>query len=190
MRIEPGKPRYELQPSSTGLVVSIPAGPNFLALASVLVWVIFWTYAGLSAFAEAGKPGPQQTFMKFWLIGWVCGEGFAACTLAWQLAGKEELVFRGAHLLHRVSVFGLGRTREFSSAQVRDIRTVPQVLIPWHERLLMPPPFGQGYGAIAFDFDAKTYRVGASLQDAEAKEIVAELQKRLPSQAFEQSPKA
>jgi hypothetical protein len=179
-----------LKSSSTGLVVSIPAGANFLVLAFVLVWLIVWTYAGLSAFAEAGKPGPQQTFMMFWLIGWVCGEGFAACTLAWQLAGKEELVFRGAHLLHRVSVFGLGRTREFSSAQVRGIRTVPQILSPWHERLLMPPPFGQGYGLIAFDFGAKTYRVGASLQEAEAKEIVAELQKRLPSEAFERASEA
>ena len=122
-----------------------------------------------------------KAFMAFWLLGWLCGEIYAIAIVMWQLAGREELSFAGSNLRHRVAAAGLGRNREFSGTEIKRLRATPLLPSPWMDQARwMPPLFGGGHGAIAFDYGAKTYRVGAALDEAEARSVLAEVQKQFP----------
>jgi hypothetical protein len=149
-----------------------------------MAWLGAWTVGGLSAFAEVAKPGEHQAFMVFWLIAWAAGEIWVAAIVLWQLAGLEKLSIAQGNLIHRVSIAGFGRTREFTGSHVKNLRGAPQLLSAWMDpSSFMPPIFGSGHGAIAFDYGAKTYRVGGGLDEAEARQIVGTLTKQFPRMA-------
>ena len=147
----------------------------------LMAWLGGWSVGGMSAFIQVAKPGDGQAFLAFWLVGWAIGEICVLGIILWQLVGLEELSIRGGNLVHRVSIGGLGRTREFLGALVKNLRTARQLSAPWmDQRAFAPPIFGSGYGAIAFDYGAKTYRIGASLDEAEATLILGTLSKKFP----------
>jgi hypothetical protein len=105
---------------------------------------------------------------------------FALSIITWQLAGEEEISISELRLVHRVSAFGIGRTRvRHRSGRRHAVKRQP--IWPWfHQQSWVPPWFGTGYGTLAFDYGAKTYLMGTGLEEAEAKYIIAQLAKRLP----------
>jgi hypothetical protein len=184
MRVEPGKPRFSLQPQGTGVAIACPARRDLLGLLVVTVWVVFWTYGGISAFRELLDPEEEnRAFLVAWLAGWLVGELFAIAAVVWQLAGREEITASAGSLTHRVCAAGLGRTREYAMAQVRNLRTVPLVSTGRGGGSAMLPVLSSGSGRIAFDYGASTVRVGVALHEAEAEMVVAELSKRFPKLA-------
>ena len=181
MRVEPSKPRYTIERSGSGLVVTAPPRRNWLILPFLVVWLGGWTIGGFSAFEAVLEPGSHRAFMVFWLIGWAFGELYALFIILWQLMGREQLTISSKGLVHRVLVGGLNRAREFAAADIRHLRASPQVLSPWmDQRSWMPPVFGAGHGAIAFDYGAKTYRIASGLDEAEARLVLAEIAKYMP----------
>jgi hypothetical protein len=181
MRIEPSKPRFTIQQIATGITVSAPARRNWFILLFLIAWLGGWTVGGASAMAKAVQPGEHQAFLLFWLVGWLLGEIYVLGVIMWQLAGREELTLAGGNLIHRVAIGGLSRAREFTGSNIKHMRTSPQTTSPWMDQARwMPPLFGAGQGAIAFDYGAKTYRVGAGLDEAEGRLVLAEIQKRFP----------
>jgi hypothetical protein len=181
MFISPSSPRCVVRQLPTGLSASIPAWRNWFVVLFLCVWLSGWTFSGVSAGRSFVKPGDDQLFEVLWLGGWLLGELFALSIITWQLAGKEEISISELRLVHRVSAFGIGRTREFATAQVEDTRVKRQPIWPWfNQQSWVPPWFGTGYGTLAFDYGAKTYLMGTGLEEAEAKYIIAQLAKRLP----------
>ena len=184
MRVEPSKPRYIVTSDSGVLTIACPPRRNWLILLFLVAWLGAWTAGGIAAFAEVVKPGDHQAFMVFWLVGWAVGELWVLAIVLWQLAGLEELSLAQGNLVHRASIAGIGRTREFVGAEVKNLRNSPQLLPAWmDQRSFMPPIFGSGHGAIAFDYGSKTYRVGSGLDEAEARQVVVVLSKQYPRMA-------
>jgi hypothetical protein len=183
MRVEPTKPRFSMSRAGAALTVSVPARRNWFVIIFLIAWLGIWTMGGAAAGAELLDPdrGPERAFLFFWLIGWLCGELYAIAIVMWQLAGREELTFSGSNVRHRVAAAGLGRTRDFDGAAIKRLRSAPQLSSPWMDQTRwMPPLFGGGHGGIAFDYGAKTYRVGAALDEAESALVLAEVQKQFP----------
>ena len=181
MLVEPSKPRYTIRSEAGVVTVACPPRRNWLLLLFLIAWLGGWTIGGISAFTAVTKPSAHQAFMGFWLIGWAVGEICVLAVVLWQLAGLEELSIVHGNLIQRVSIAGLGRNREFSGTEIRNLRVSRPLLSAWiDERSFVPPTFGSGYGAIAFDYGAKTYRIGAGLDEAEARQIVATLSKQNP----------
>ncbi|SRR5258706_2356347 len=181
MRIEPTKPRYTIQQTAAGVTVAAPARRNWFVLLFLTVWLGGWTIGGMAAVAEVVRPGGHQTFLAFWLLGWLIGELYALAIVLWQLTGREELVFSSGNLIHRIRAGGMSRGREFSGAEIKHLRTSPQITSPWMDQSRwMPPVFGAGHGAIAFDYGAKTYRIGAGLDEAEGRLVLDEIRKHFP----------
>lgn len=177
-----GKPRFSIQPQGAGIAIACPAPRDVALLLIVSVWVAFWTYGGLSAFRQLFDPQQEErAFLAFWLMGWAVGEAFAIATLVWQLAGREEIVVSGGSLKHRVSMAGLGRTREYALAQVRNVRTESLPKTPRGRQTPgMLPLFGLRSGTIAFDHGARTHRIGLTLDEAESALVIAEISRRFP----------
>jgi hypothetical protein len=184
MRVEPSKPRYTIR-SAAGIVnISWPPRRNWLLLLFLIAWLGGWTIGGASAIAEVMKPGQHQAFTAFWLVGWAVAELCVMVVVLWQIAGVEELSIVHGNLIHRASIAGVGRTREFRGSEIKTLRASPQLFSAWmNQGSFTPPIFGSGYGAIAFDYGTKTYRVGGSLDEAEARQIVATLSKGFPRMA-------
>ena len=181
MRVEPTKPRYTIRSEAGVLTIACPPRRNWLLLLFLMAWLGGWTIGGTSTLTAAMKPGEHQAFLAFWLVGWTIGEVCVLTIVLWQLAGLEKLSIVHGNLIQRVSIAGIGRTREFRGAEIRNLRATTPMLSAWmDQRSFVPPTFGPGYGAIAFDYWAKTYRIGAGLDEAEARQIVATLAKQNP----------
>jgi hypothetical protein len=72
-----------------------------------------------------------------------------------------------------------GRSQEFDLTQVRDLRAAGMFFHPWSFKASLFF-WGIGGGNIAFDYGAKTYRFGASLEEAEARQLVKTIKERFP----------
>ena len=181
MRVVPSKPRFTAERIGSDLVVTSLPRRNWFILLFIFVWLGGWTIGGMTAFAAVLQPGPNRAFMGFWLIGWTLGELYALGIVLWQLTGREQLTVSSKGFVHRIFAAGLSRAREFAAADIKHLRASPHLLSPWmDQRGMMPPLFGAGHGAIAFDYGAKTYRIGSGLDEAEARLVLAEIAKFSP----------
>jgi hypothetical protein len=166
-----------------GFRVLIPTRKHWLVILFLGVWLCGWAAAEVAVIRQLLRPGggPPVAFLLFWLTGWTLGGGWALGTLLWQLAGREILSVENGQLIYRIELFSLSRTREFAGDQIARLRAVdyaPNLLS--QQAAWMPPLFGSGMGPIAFDYGAKSYRVGQSLDESEAPKLVEMLLSRLP----------
>jgi hypothetical protein len=186
MRIEPAAPTYQLAETMQGLTASIPARRNWFVLLFMCAWLGGWVLGEVSAITRISNPtgdGPKE-FLAVWLIGWTLGGGWVLACVVWQLFGREVITIAAGELIYRVEALGLGRSRSFTSYQISRVRVVDFSSMPFSRQWNMVPPlFGAGYGPIAFDYGARTYRLGSSLDEAGARQLLIRLAPRLPSGA-------
>ena len=65
---------------------------------------------------------------------------------------------------------------------MKDLRSTEYALSTFtNERAWFPPVVGSGFGPVAFDYGARTFRIAPSLDEAEAKLLVRELSVHLGS---------
>ena len=184
MQVELSAPRYSLEQTAEGLRVTIPARRNWFVLLFLLVWFAGWLFGEVTVSNQVIHPvrnEPDRLFLVVWLLAWTIGGAFAIAAAAWQLAGREVITFDSATLSHRVEAFGIGRTRTFRLADVRRLRATEWSNSPFsNQRMWFPPVFGGGYGPLAFDYGARTFRIAPGLDEAEANMLVQELKGRIP----------
>ncbi len=92
------------------------------------VWLVGWTIAlkwsfGLLSSVE-GPPAGLLLFMAVWIPMWIAGGLWVVRTLAWMLAGKEEMEIEDGFISVRRHVLGLGRTRSYDRSHAQHLRTV------------------------------------------------------------------
>jgi hypothetical protein len=180
--IEPQTARFRSGDTPEGYRVVIPARRNWFVLLFLCAWLAGWVFGEVSALEDLMKGGDKTpvAFLSFWLVGWTLGGAFAAATLLWQLAGREIITLGSGALSYRAEACGIGRTRSFRASEVKDLRSTDySVSLFTNQRSWFPPVFGSGYGPVAFDYGARTFRVAPSLDEAEAKLLVGELSRRL-----------
>ena len=189
--VEPPAGRAKIQSDGLALRVSIPPHRSLFAVLFLGAWMVGWYFGETSALREFMKPGrsPQGTFLVAWLVGWTIGGIFAATTLLWSLAGREVIEVQPEVLVHRRAILGLGWSKVYSVAAIKDLRVAaPGLRIDnlSFSKLLDRTERGQGRlrvgdfwgfsgGPIVFDYGARTVRCGAGVDEAEAKAIVARL---------------
>jgi hypothetical protein len=83
-------------------------------------------------------------------------------------------------LTHRVEAFGLGRTRSYRASEIQDLRASTNTFNGYARWGRTGLPFGVGgAGSLVFDYGARTIRLAAGLDEAEAKMLVKEFSTRL-----------
>ncbi len=180
-KIEPPSRRSIVLDSPNGLEIIIPARKNFFTIAFVGFWLIGWGCGEVFAirqlfFVEKG-PNFPGLFLMAWLGAWTVGGGFAIFAWLWTVAGKERIILKPGTLSIKREVVGFGRNREYDLSHVSNVRISPQSYNPFDFSSGMKF-WGIGGGLIAFDYGAKTFRFGTSVDESEAQDIVKELNGR------------
>lgn len=186
----PSSARYSIQESANGIRASIPAPNSRLAVVLLCVWLLIWGITEVLVIQKIGLPtGPLPAFFAAtqplsaaavafftaWLIGWTVGGFFAVGRLLWLLFGSEVIGIEAGNLIHRFEVFGLGRTHAFAAQQIARLR---EVVVD-----RASAPLGRRAGSIAFDYRARTHRIGQALEEEEATSLIEQLKGRLPAGA-------
>jgi hypothetical protein len=183
MHIEPQSARFSVEPVPGGIKATVPARRNWFVLLFLCAWSVGWVLGEIHAIKVLTSPSESspQLFMLVWITGWTIGGVFVAATILWQLAGKEVLSIGPTLFEHRVEAFGVGRTRSYKKTEIRNLRTTEYASNPLtNQTAMLPPVTGAGYGPVAFDYGARTFRFAPSLEDAEAKLLVEKLAAHLP----------
>jgi hypothetical protein len=115
--------------------------------------------------------------MLAWLGVWTVGGAFAIYAWLWQVMGKEIVTVHGQMFTIRRDIGGFGFDKEYDLVQMRDLRVGHLGVNPldFSSSLQL---WGVGGGVIAFDYGARTYRFGAGLDEAEAKQVVTAIKQR------------
>ena len=180
MQIEPAGPRFKATREAGLSVIEIPARRSWFMMLFVCAWVGGWAFGEMSVAKELMQPTGKSSygFLLFWFVGWTLGGLLAIATLLWQVGGRELLSVHGGNLVHRIEVLGVGISRAYRTADIRELRlqaaSQPGAGGQSHFQLA-----GVGSGALVFDFGARTVRIGAGLDEAEAKLLLLELELEL-----------
>ena len=186
-KIEPPKLRVKISDERGNLRIVIPAKRNWFLILFMGFWLCGWAVSEVmipQQFFKAGMPPSALLFVIAWLGAWTVGGGFSIYIWLWNVMGKEVVLLDGQSLITRREIGKYGRTKEFTLAQVRDLRRSQSTFNPW-DFSSGPEVWGLGGGRIAFDYGARTYRFGTGLDEAEAKQIVSAIQHRFKMQDSE-----
>ena len=115
--------------------------------------------------------------MLTWLGVWTVGGVFAIYAWLWQMMGKEIITVQGHSFTTRRNIGEFGFDKEYDLVQMRDVRVGHLGVNPFDVSSSLQL-WGVGGGAIAFEHGARTYRFGAGLDEAEAKQIVTAIKQR------------
>jgi hypothetical protein len=167
--------------------VIIPPRRQIFAMIFLPIWLCGWLFGEVSVIRQLiGSPassGPTL-FMLVWLAGWTVGGGFALFLLLWMLAGRERAILRPDALVLQHEMLGVSRGREYDLGSVQNLRVSPDSYNPWDGRSAWRF-WGLGGGVIAFGYGAKSFRFGGSLDEPEARDLIAQMRAR---HRFTESP--
>lgn len=172
--------RITIADTAEGLRIVMPCRRSLFVIGFLAFWICGW---GVAEFMVAKQvvtgdaPPDGELFMLVWLGVWTLGGGVAIYAWLWQLMGKEMVVMRGQTFKIRLDIGGFGLDKEYDLVQMRDLRVGPIVLSPVNVSSSLQL-WGVGGGVIAFDYAGRTYRFGAGLDEAEAKQVMAAIKQR------------
>jgi hypothetical protein len=177
MKVTPPRRRSTLRHTAGGLELVIPAKRNVFSIFLIVflaAWLGGWFIGEASALRELFHFEGREPnfFLMFWLLGWTAGGVFALYALLWLAVGREVVSLRSGSLTIKRAVLGVGLTREYDLAHIKDLRVSPQ---PANQFGWNMSPWGMGGGLVAFDYGAKTVRFAASVEESEASQIVSDL---------------
>jgi hypothetical protein len=183
MHIEPQAPRFTIESTPDGLRAVVPARRNWLVVVFLCAWLVGWVFGEVTAVQQLLSPSEKtpHLFLLAWLVGWTIGGAFALVAVVWQLAGREVISVSAATLLHRIEALGIGWSRAYKASEVKNLRATEYLSTSFtNQAVWFPPLMGPGFGPVAFDYGARTLRLGASLEEAEGKLLAERLATRLP----------
>ncbi len=190
----PSTARYRLDDGVDTLNFSIPAQKHWFYLLFGMIWLTVWAFAELmvggmilvgvvavitgdASLDEGAFPG---LFMLVWFTLWTLGGTSVLFTLLWQLMGVETIRIGANDLMVQRRVLGIGRSKLYDAQYLRGLRVVPSESFLMRQRRNPYYVWIFNVGTLAFDYGAKTYRIGADLEEAEARDMLTTIQARFP----------
>ncbi|MCI0570341.1 MAG: hypothetical protein L0Y66_06295 [Myxococcaceae bacterium] len=167
-----------------GLRIVIPTRKNLFVLLFLTLWLCGWAFGEVAVASKflSGSVGVEAptAFLSVWLIGWTLGGAFAVVAWIWNAFGREVIAVEAGELRVRHETLRLGWTRVFDASHVRAWRISPPAFDPWSPSGSLRF-WGLGGGLLAFDYGARTFRMAAAIEEAEATTIAEELRAWLPA---------
>jgi hypothetical protein len=158
-------------PSHRSMAIAFLGG---LVAALWLSATVFWI-ASLVRPPEGpyAREGPPLSVQLPFLACWIVAECVCTYFWVWNVFRREEVRIDGRTISVRRWPFG--RRREYEAAHIRRLRASP------NEPSIFRDPFRALFGgALAFDYGARTVRLGNGIDEAEARLIVDSIRTRFP----------
>jgi len=166
---------------SSGFVVTIPSKKNIFLVLFLSAWLVGWCAgffgAGSQLLNGHMKDAGGTAFLATWLVGWTVGGGFAFFIWFWMIFGKEIITLKSDALCIKKDIKGFGKEHEYDLSHLKNLRVMSGGFNPFDFSSAMRF-WGYGGGLIAFDYGAKTFRFGSSIDEAEADIIISKLKER------------
>lgn len=178
--LQPAESRITIADTSGELRIVIPGRRSLFVMCFLGFWICGWAVAEVMVaiqFVNGDAPPEGEVFMLTWFSIWTIGGVLAIYAWLWQVMGKEIVIVCGQMFKTRHDIGGFGFDKEYDLLQIRDLR-VGQVGFNPLDFSSSLQLWGIGGGVIAFGHGARTYRFGAGLDEAEAKQVVTAIKKR------------
>lgn len=155
-----------------GVAIRPQLGVSWLVGGSIYVGLYALALVGMSAaFSAGGLWVSLGALIGLFVALLGAGVPWAAFVIAWYATGSEEIVVAHGVATVRLRFLGMTRTRHFALAEVRNLRVEPRVGM--NRRLVLAYAYDRG--AVAFDYGARTVRVGRRLSTWEAERVIQAL---------------
>jgi hypothetical protein len=178
--------RVQSTTTGGGLEIRVKAESIGVTAIFLLAWLTGWTAGGFFAIkqvikmiTEGAKDLGGVVFLCAWLVGWAFGEVMVIFTLLWSLVGEEIISLNEGVLQIKMSVLGLGRSRQFQSMLIQNLR-MTDFTQPLHRSRKFGGFKPGSVGAVSIDYEGVTYRFGMGLTEAEARQVIDQLAVFLP----------
>ena len=183
--IQPAAPRAVITSEPDRMTIAIPSRRSLIVVLMLGIWCAAWVAAAFSSVASDDYPfGSSTTGVAAFACFWALSFAMVLYALHRVLSGGEVIAVDSATLTVSPLLVPFSRRKTFDVAHVRDLRATPVSVDLLHVIFLSGMYFpGLVGGHIAFDYGAKTYRFGAGVDEAEAKQIVKQIIERYPSLA-------
>lgn len=177
---QPADSRITTINTAEGFCIGIPCRRSVFVIGFLAFWICGWGVAEIMVakqLVSGDAPPDGEWFMLAWLGVWTIGGGVAIYAWLWQVMGKEILTMRGQTFTVRRDIGGFGFDKAYDLVQMRDLRIGQIGFDPVNVSSSLQL-WGVGGGVLAFDYGARTYRFGAGLDEAEAKQVVIAIKQR------------
>jgi hypothetical protein len=181
------------------LTIIFPAHKDWFQILFMAVWLLIWLGMGIGLVSilvtviggATGVLGPASVgarttlvitacFLLVFLAIWLSFGALVVYGFLWRLVGKDIIEVSNWSLVVSREVAGLRRSKTYLADRVKNLRLERSGYehdFPIYRnirRLLA------AYGRIAFDYEAKTFRFGSDIDEAEANQLIAAIQQRFP----------
>ncbi len=163
--IEPPAPRATVSEENGGLRISIPCVRSWFAVVFLTGWLIAWAVFEVLITREiftARIPLHMRVFMIGFLLAWTAGGLAAVWALLRSVGGRELVEIDATTLTIWSKTWLFARRRAFALGAIQDLRVDT---------------------GLRFDYGARTYTFGSSLDEAELKQLYSRIIIRYPSVA-------
>ena len=186
---KPTASRITITDTPGELCIVMPNRRSWFVIGLLALWICAWgtgEVIGSTTLFKGEVPAGEEGLMLAWLGVWTVSGLAALLAFQWQVMGKEIVTVQGQTFKTRREGGGIGFGKEYDVQQMTNLRVEQPRFSPFDVSASFQL-WGIGGGVIAFEYSAKTFRFGTGLDEAEAKQIVESLKRRL--RVVEHSPK-
>jgi hypothetical protein len=183
MVVKPPAPKHKTENLADKLIISMPSRKILPFILVFGIWSLMWLGVETGSIAVIFTTREYDflsvIFFTIWFVIWNLLGGFLLYNLLWQLIGREEIQITNQSITISQVILGYKRSKEYLAEHIKDLD------IAWAsmQDLIfrrMSVPLVANFGMIAFDYGARTFKFAGGIEEAEAKQIIAEIQQKYP----------
>lgn len=179
MGISAPLPRHKSEVLGNKLRITVPSVKQWSRIIFLAFWLLIWSYGGIYV-VRAVILGRGGVFLILFSVFWVIFEIVSVYHLLWLLFGREEIEISADSMAIRQAILGVGRTKVYAKEHISRMGTDVAGSKKPYPLASEGISISKGTGVIAFAYKQTTVRMGISLDEAEAKELIAEIQRQYP----------
>ena len=178
MIVKLSSPKHKVVELEDSLIFSIPSLKSLPFLLVLGIWSLMGLVIEIMIISSMFSGEINLTGIIFALFLNIIGL-FILYHFLWQLVGNEEIQITNKSIKISQVVLGYRRSKEYLLQHIKDFGLAH---ITTKDIVLHPGPFisTSSIGTIAFDYGPKTFRFAGSIDEAEAKLVIAKILEKYP----------
>lgn len=144
----------------------------------MFLWLLAWSVCGIIVLANYFKLTTQDAklFTIIYLSFWVYFEYKIVRAFIWRRSGKEKLWITDGTVHYQQEISGRGKIKKFDYSLINDFKLIEQKETSFADTI-NKSFWIKGGERLMFDCQSQVVRFGMQLTDAEAKELIKEINK-------------